>query len=65
MVNWQEKRIQEAAAVLGLLINASLMLKPVDVDALNYICATAAFLEVQPCARLWCLHAHHYWLPLL
>ncbi len=44
---WQEKRMQEAAAVLGLLIDASLLLTPVDVDALRYINATAAAMQVR------------------
>ncbi len=50
--DWQGKRMQEAAAVLGLLVKASLMLTPVDVDALKYICATAASLQVGNCAHV-------------
>lgn len=45
--HWQEKRMQEAAAVLGLLVDASLMLTPVDVDALKYIHTTAAVMQVR------------------
>ncbi|EIE21630.1 hypothetical protein COCSUDRAFT_56833 [Coccomyxa subellipsoidea C-169] len=48
--DWQGKRMQEAARVLGLLVKASLMLTPVDVDALKYICATAASLQGK---RIW------------
>lgn len=44
--DWQRKRMQEAAAVLEVLVNASLMLTPVDVDALRYIWATAASIQV-------------------
>ncbi|CAL8469391.1 g8932 [Coccomyxa elongata] len=48
--HWQEKRMQEAAAVLGLLVDASLMLTPVDVDALKYIHTTAAAMQGK---RIW------------
>lgn len=44
--DWQKKRMLEAAAVLELLFTASLMLTPVDVDALKYICATAISIQV-------------------
>ena len=45
-IKWQERRCEEAAAVLDLLINASLMLIPVDATALTYIAQSACFFEV-------------------
>ena len=44
--SWAERRGSEGAAALTLLLNASLMLLPVDADALDYILQTALFLEV-------------------
>ncbi len=35
-----------AAAVLELLMSASLMLQPIDEDALKYVCTTARLLQV-------------------
>ena len=44
--DWQQRLLLEAAAVLELLMTASLMLTPVDLDALRYICRTAKLLQV-------------------
>ena len=46
-IDWQQRLLFEAAAVLELLITASLMLTPVDLDALRYICRTAKLLQVR------------------
>ena len=45
-IDWQQRLLLEAAAVLELLMTASLMLTPVDLDALRYICRTAKLLQV-------------------
>lgn len=45
-IDWQRRKPQEAAAVLELLVNASLMLQPVDLDALRYVWKTAKLLQV-------------------
>lgn len=38
--------MQVAAAVLELLVNASLMMQPIDADALTYVYKTARLLQV-------------------
>ena len=39
-------RLEVAAAVLELLVSTSLMLQPIDIDALTYLCKTARLLQV-------------------
>lgn len=43
---WESMRLQVGAAILELLVSASLMLQPVDADALKYVCKTARLLQV-------------------
>ena len=45
-VDWEHMRLQVAAAVLELLVNASLMMQPIDADALTYVYKTARLLQV-------------------
>ena len=45
-IDWESMRLQVGAAVLELLASASLMLQPVDADALRYVCKTARLLQV-------------------
>ena len=50
-VDWERKKVQVAAAVLELLVSASLLLQPIDADALKYVRKTARLLQVTPLAR--------------
>lgn len=45
-IDWGRRKLQEAAAVLELLVNASLLLSPIDAEALRYVCKTARLLQV-------------------
>ena len=45
-VDWERMKVQVAAAVLELLVSASLMLQPIDADALKYVGKTARLLQV-------------------
>ena len=51
-VDWGRRKLQEAAAVLELLVNASLVLSPVDAEALRYVCKTARLLQVMLAAQV-------------
>ncbi len=51
-VDWGRRKLQEAATVLELLVNASLMLSPIDAEALRYVCKTARLLQVMLAAQI-------------